>query len=41
LGSLWRDSEGVQRRSDRGLRMVGRGWEEKREVEKVERADIA
>jgi len=25
LGTLWRDSEGVRRRSDRGLEEVGRG----------------
>ena len=39
LGTLWRDSGGVWRRSDRGLEEVGRGLEEKKWVGRVERAD--
>ena len=31
LGTLWRDSGGVRRRSDRDLEEVGRGLEEKKE----------
>ena len=33
------DSEGVRRRSDRGLEEVGRGLEEKKEVARIVRAD--
>jgi len=39
LGTLWRDSEGVRRESDRVLRRVGRGLKEKKEDRRVVRAD--
>ena len=39
LGTLWRDSGGVRRRSDRGLERIGRGLEEKKEGRRVARAD--
>ena len=39
LGTLWRDSEGVRRGSDRRLEEVERGLLRKKRVERVERAD--
>ena len=39
LGTLWRDSGGVRRRSDRDLEEVGRGLEEKKEGRRVAKAD--
>ena len=39
MWTLWRDSEGVRRGSDRGLEEVGRGLKEKRKGRRVARAD--
>ena len=39
LGTLWRDSEGVRRRSERGLEEVERGLKEKKEGSRVAKAD--